>query len=99
MREYKLKKAATKEELEEVLKKYFGSFEFDGEYYVVKNFGAIEELRMKVEKRKLFVESRTKIVDNESSIKTLKTYNNFLEEFTGYSAKERMKMLMREVDV
>lgn len=100
MREYRIKRGyeATSERLEELLKKHFGSFSFEDGYYIVRNFGGLEELKAKVEKNCLLVETKTKIVDNETSLRTLKAYNAFLEDFTGYNAKERQKMLRREVE-
>lgn len=100
MREYKIKKGyeASSSRLEELLRKYFGSISFENGYYIVRNFGGIEELKAKLEKKTLLVETKTKLVDDEASIKTIKTYNAFLEEFTGYSAKERQKMLKKEVE-
>lgn len=100
MREYKIKKGyeVSNSRLEELLRKYFGSFSLEGGYYVVRNFGSIEELKAKIEKKSLFVETKTKIIDDKTSIQTIKTYNSFLEEFTGYSAKERQKMLKKEVE-
>lgn len=100
MREYKIKKGydASNSRLEELLRKYFGSFSFENGYYVVRNFGSIEELKAKLEKKSLLIETKTKLIDNETAVKTLKTYNSFLEEFTGYTAKERQKMLKKEVE-
>lgn len=100
MREYKIKKGyeASNSRLEELLKKYFGNFIFENGYYLVRNFGGIEELKARIEKKALFVETKTKLVDNETSLKTLKAYNGFLEEFTGYTATERQKMLKKEVE-
>ncbi len=101
MREYKFKRGykPTAERLEEMLSKHFGGFERDGEFYVVRNFGGIEELRLKIENKKLYAESKTrKNVDDETALKTIKTYNRFLEELTGYTAKERQKMLKKEAE-
>uniref|UniRef100_A0A7C3MAB3 DUF5611 domain-containing protein n=1 Tax=Archaeoglobus fulgidus TaxID=2234 RepID=A0A7C3MAB3_ARCFL len=100
MREYKFKRGfrPTAERLEEMLNKHFGGFEFDGECYLVRNFGAIEVLRLKLENKKLYAESRTKLTDDETALKTLKTYNRFLEELTGYTAKERLKMMKEEAE-
>lgn len=100
MREYKIKKGyeATSERLEELLRKHFGNFSFENGYYVVRNFGGIEELKAKIEKKSLLIETKTRVIDNETSVKTLKAYNSFLEEFTGYTAKERQKMLKKEVE-
>ncbi len=100
MREYRFKRGyrPTSERLEEMLNKHFGGFERDGDYYVVRDFGAIEELRLKLENKKLYAESKTKLTDDETSIKTIKTYNKFLEELTGYTAKERQKLMKKEAE-
>ena len=100
MREYRFKRGykPTPERLEEMLEKHFGGFERDGEFYIVRNFGAIEELRLKLENKRLYAESKTKMVDDETSMKTIKTYNKFLEELTGYTAKERQKLMKKEAE-
>ncbi len=100
MREYRIKRGyeASNSRLEELLKKYFGNFTFENGCYVVRGFGGIEEMRAKLERKALFIETKTRIVDEETSIKTIRAYNSFLEEFTGYSAKERQKMLRKEVE-
>jgi hypothetical protein len=100
MREYRFKRGfkPTLERLEEMLNKHFGGFEVEGDYYFVKNFGAIEVLKLKLENKKLYAESKTRIVDDDTAIKTLKTYNKFLEELTGYTAKERQKMMKKEAE-
>lgn len=100
MREYRFKRGfkPTPERLEEMLKKHFGGFDADGEFYVVKNFGAIEELRLKLENKRLYAESKTKLTDDETAKETIKTYNKFLEELTGYTAKERQKLMKKEME-
>lgn len=100
MRDYKFKRGykASKERLEEMLEKHFGSFEVEGEFYIVRNFGGIEEMKLKLSDKKLLVETKTRVVDDETALKTIKTYNRFLEELTGYTAKERQKMLRKEVE-
>lgn len=100
MREYKFKRGfqPTQERLEEMLRKHFGSFEKIGDFFIVRNFGAIEELRTKLNEKVLLVETKTRLVDDETALKTIKTYNRFLEELTGYTAKERQKMLRKEVE-
>ncbi len=100
MREYRFKRGfkPTAERLEEMLTKHFGGFEVDGEYYLVKDFGAIEVLKLKLENKKLYAESKTRLTDDETALKTLKTYNRFLEELTGYTAKERQKLMKKEAE-
>ncbi|MET1125097.1 MAG: DUF5611 family protein [Archaeoglobaceae archaeon] len=100
MREYRFKRGykATRERLEELVRKHFGSFDVEDDFYVVRDFGAIEVLKMKLDGNRLLVESKTKLTDDETAVKTIKTYNKFLEELTGYTAKERSKMLRKEVE-
>lgn len=100
MRKYKFKRGfkPTKERLEEQLSLHFGEFEKDGEVYVVR-YGAIEELRLWFDGKLLCVESKTNPkVDPETASQTLRTYNRFLEELTGYTAKERQKMMKKEIE-
>ncbi len=99
MRKYKFKRGfkPTKERLEEQINIHFGDFEKDGDVYVVR-YGAIEELRLWFDGKLLCVESKTNPkVDPSTAAETLRTYNRFLEELTGYTAKERQKMLKKEV--
>jgi len=100
MREYKFKRGykADESRLEELIKKYFGDYKKEGKVYVVK-FGAMEELRVWIENEKLYAETKTNPkVPDEVAIQTIKTYNKFLEELTGYTAKERAKMMKKEVE-
>jgi hypothetical protein len=100
MRKYKFKRGfkPTKERLEEQITLHFGEFEKDGEIYIVR-YGAIEELRLWFDGKLLCVESKTNPrVDPETASQTLKTYNRFLEELTGYTAKERQKMMKKEIE-
>jgi len=100
MREYRFKRGfkPTSERLEEMLKKHFGGFERDGEFYIVRNFKAIEELKLKLENKRLYAESKTKLTDDETAMATIKAYNKFLEELTGYTAKERQKLMKKETE-
>ncbi|AIY89593.1 DUF5611 family protein [Geoglobus acetivorans] len=100
MREYRFKRGfkPTAERLEEMIIKHFGSFEKDGDVYVVR-YKALEELRLWLEGKILKAETRTNPnVDNETAFETLRTYNRFLDELTGYTAKERKKHMMKDVE-
>ncbi len=100
MREYKFKRGfkPTQERLEEMIVKYFGKFEKDGDVYVIR-YKAIEEMKMWLDGKILKVESRTNPnVDDSTALETLKTYNRFLDELTGYTAKERKKHMMKDVE-
>ncbi len=100
MREYRFKRGykASEDRLEELIVKYFGDFKKDGKVYVVR-FGAMEELRLWIENKRLYAETKTNPnVPNDLAVKTIKAYNKFLEELTGYTAKERAKMMKKEVE-
>ncbi|WP_457549162.1 DUF5611 family protein [Archaeoglobus sp.] len=100
MREYRFKRGykPIEDRLEELIKKHFGEFEKDGNVYVVR-YGAMEELRLWIENKKLYVETKTNPnVSDDVAIRTIKVYNKFLEELTGYTAKERAKMMKKEVE-
>ena len=100
MRKYKFKRGfkPTPERLEEQINLHFGEFEKDGDVYVVR-YGAIEELKLWFDEKLLCVESKTNPkVEPEIASETLRTYNRFLEELTGYTAKERQKMLKKEME-
>ncbi len=100
MREYQFKRGfkPNEERLEEAIKKYFGDFRREGDTYIV-SYGAIEELKLKIQSKKLIVESKTNpAVSNDVATDTLKTYNRFLEELTGYTARERQKRLKKSIE-
>ncbi len=100
MREYRFKRGfkPTKERLEEQIVRHFGEFEKDGEAYIVR-YGAIEELRMWLDGKVLKVESKTNPnIDDSTAMETLRTYNRFLDELTGYTAKERKKHMMKDAE-
>ncbi|AEA47270.1 DUF5611 family protein [Archaeoglobus veneficus] len=100
MRQYPFKRGfkPTEERLEEAIKKHFGDFKKEGDTYIV-SFGAIEELRLRIENKKLVAESKTNPkAPNDVAMNTIKTYNKFLEELTGYTAKERQKLLKKEIE-
>jgi hypothetical protein len=100
MREYKFKRGfeSTSKRLEEMIKKHFKVFKREGEVYTVK-FGALEELKLWIENKKLMVKSRTNLdVPSDVASITIKTYNQFLEELTGHTARERQKMIKKEAE-
>ncbi len=100
MRAYPFKRGyrPTEERLEEMIVKHFGDFRKEGEYYIV-SFGAIEELKLKLDGKKLLAETRTNPKAPEDvAVETIKRYNRFLHELTGYSAKERQKLMKKEVE-
>ncbi len=81
--------------LERILRTHFGSATVDGET-VSATYGAIETLRAHAQGRELAVELRMNPkVPDEVARETIARYNRFLEEATGFSAKERAKRLRK----
>lgn len=63
------------------------------------NYGAIKELKVWVADKKLFVETESdrNIKDEKVILDTNKRFRDFLEEATGFTAKERLKQAKKEV--
>ena len=70
----------------------------DGDKLIVQ-YGAIKELKTWVNDKKLFVETQSDmgVKDQATILDTNKKFRDFLEEATGYTAKERLKMAKKEV--
>lgn len=61
-------------------------------------YGAFKKLAVLIENKKLHVDSESnKDVKDDIILDTNKRYRDFLEEATGYTAKERLKMAKKEV--
>jgi hypothetical protein len=70
--------------------------EDDGKYIV--SYGAFQSLMVWIDNKKLCVDSvSNKSVTDEIVLDTNKRYRTFLDEATGYSSKERLKMAKKEV--
>ncbi len=78
--------------LQELMKKHFGNVRKEGEHWV-STYGAIRTLRVKLDgKTKLLAETEMNSnVDDKTAQETIKRYNQFLFEATGFTAKERKK--------
>lgn len=53
---------------------------------LIADFGALKKITAYVDDEKVFVETEMKKTDDETSLKTIKAYNRFLELVTGYTA-------------
>ena len=93
MREYRFKRGyrPTTEKLEEMLVKHFGSFEKEEDKYGVRTENTLFKLWLN--DKALNVESKTQTSGKSDTAKVLQTYSRFLEELTGYTAKERRKKM------
>ena len=78
-----------------IAKQHFTTVEV-GATSVSATYGAIEQLSVRPEGRALAVEVRTNPrVEETVARETIARYNRFLEEVTGYSAKERARRLRK----
>ncbi len=70
----------------------------NGGKYVVQ-YGAIKELKAWVSDKKLHVETQSDrdVKDEKTILDTNKRFRDFLEEATGFTAKERLKQAKKEV--
>jgi len=70
--------------------------EENGKYIL--NYGAFKCLTVWIDNKKLCVDSESeKSARDEEVLDTNKRYRTFLDEATGYSSKERLKMAKKEV--
>jgi hypothetical protein len=70
--------------------------EENGKY--VFSYGAFKCLKVWIDNKKLCVDSESeKSASDEEVLDTNKRYRTFLDEATGYSSKERLKMAKKEV--
>jgi hypothetical protein len=70
----------------------------NGGKYVL-SYGAIKELKAWVDDKKLHVETESdrSVKDEKLIMDTNKKFRDFLEEATGFTAKERLKQAKKEV--
>ncbi len=62
------------------------------------NYGVFNRLTVWIDNKKLCADSESnKEAKDEIILDTNKRYRNFLEEATGYTAKDRLKMAKKEV--
>ena len=62
------------------------------------SYGAFKSLAVSIDNKKLRVETESnKEVKDEQILDTNKRYRDFLEEATGFTAKERLKKAKKEV--
>ena len=70
--------------------------EEDGKYTI--SYGAFKKLSIWLDGKKLCVDTESDMsVSDEVAFDTNKRFRNFLQEATGYTAKERLKKAKKEV--
>ncbi|MDD4750109.1 MAG: DUF5611 family protein [Methanosarcinaceae archaeon] len=101
MQEYKLKRGfkPDPERIFAVFQECFPSeITRNGEHFET-SYGAMAKVAVWIENKKLCVDtvSDTTITEDETILKTNRVFRNFLNEATGYSAKERVKQAKKAV--
>ncbi len=96
MRDYPVKRTVKKNlkenGLKPVMENYFEGVKEEGEEMVA-HYGAMKRIAAKYDGKKLWVETDTDAsASDELALETIRVYNKFLEEATGYTAKERKKL-------
>lgn len=89
MRGYDIKRGY-KSDLKQIMKECFDNVREENKM-LISNFCALKKITAYADDKKLFVETEMEKTDDETSLKTIKEYNRFLELATGYTAKERIK--------
>lgn len=99
MQEYDVKRGHSKdlEGLRGIVSEIFGNAEVD-DGKVVASYGAIARLTVapKGKKAILIDTEMNKDVDNDTAAETIRAYNRFLSEATGFSSKERKQRLNKK---
>ncbi|AFD01043.1 Uncharacterized protein conserved in archaea [Methanocella conradii HZ254] len=87
------------ERIRNILEEVFGARPVESDGKMVISYGAIKEMKAWVQDKKLYVEtvSDLSVKDEKLILDTNKRFRDFLEEATGYTAKERLKMAKKAV--
>jgi hypothetical protein len=87
------------ERIRGILEEVFETKPAESEGKMTVRYGAIKEIKAWVQDKKLYVEtlSDMSVKDEKLILDTNKRFRDFLEEATGYTAKERLKMAKKAV--
>ncbi len=93
MRKYPCKKEVGENLLETKMKEIFGSVRKKGNQFISTYSESLEVTAEVAGKKEISVETKTSPSKDQEAI--IKIYNRFLEEVTGYNAKERKKLMSK----
>ncbi len=82
-----------------ILEEVFEARPVESQGKFIISYGAIKEMKAWIQDKKLYVEtvSDLSVKDEKLILDTNKRFREFLEEATGYTAKERLKMAKKAV--
>jgi hypothetical protein len=93
MRKYRCKNEVSENILESKMKDIFGNVTKSGNQFVSSYSESLSVIAMVSGKKEISVETKTSPGPDQEKI--VKLYNQFLEEVTGYTAKERKKLMSK----
>ncbi|MEM0134770.1 MAG: DUF5611 family protein [Thermoplasmatales archaeon] len=93
MRKYPCRSEITEDLLESTMKNIFNNVTKKGNQFVSSYTGSLTVFATVSGKKEISVETKTSPGPDQEKI--VKLYNQFLEEITGYDAKERKKLLSK----
>jgi hypothetical protein len=87
------------ERISSIIEEVFEARPTDNNGKLTVQYGAIKEMTAWVQDKKLHVETKSDatVKDEKLILDTNKRFRDFLEEATGYTAKERLKMAKKAV--
>jgi hypothetical protein len=87
------------ERIRGILEEVFEARPDESDGKMVISYGAIKEMKAWIQDKKLYVEtvSDLSVKDEKLILDTNRRFREFLEEATGYTAKERLKMAKKAV--
>ena len=87
------------ERIRGIIEEVFEAKPADNNGKLTVQYGALKEMTAWVQDKKLHVETRSdaSVKDEKLILETNKRFRDFLEEATGYTAKERLKMAKKAV--
>ena len=93
MRKYPCKKEINEQVLESKMKEIFGKVAKDGKLFSSSYLDSLEVTAEVTGKKEISVETKSSAGKDQETI--IKLYNKFLEDVTGYSSKERKKLMSK----
>ena len=93
MQKYRCKNEVSENILESKMKDIFGNVTKSGNQFVSSYSESLSVIATVSGKKEISVETRTSPGSDQEKI--VKLYNQFLEEVTGYTAKERKKLMSK----
>ncbi len=84
------------EKLRELIEDLFGNAE-ERDDRITTSFGALQRLEVWTDGKMLYVDTEMQQgVDDATALKTIRTYNNFMERATGFNSKQRRDRLQKK---